>query len=167
MALPDSGKPVALILGGVAWRGRAAQKRASEFLESLDIMPMAPYDGQGMPLGKNAGYSGDWIIGGKYFLCPGIGNDTPVLRAPGGEIAIGFSADQLAALFEISTDELMASKPAKGTFNSGDQQAANHRLRNAAHFRFLYPEQTCYRDRRRAWRLDPTLTGRRARADAQ
>jgi hypothetical protein len=76
-------------------------------------MSMAPYAGQGAPLGKSAGYSGDWIIGGEYFLCPGIGDATPQLRGPGGQIAIGFSADHLASLFGISTGELMEANRRK------------------------------------------------------
>jgi hypothetical protein len=76
-------------------------------------MSMAPYVGQGVPLGKNAGFAGDWIIGGRYFLCPGIGDLTPQLRALTGEIAIGFSADRLAGLFGIAVDELMAANRRK------------------------------------------------------
>jgi hypothetical protein len=92
-----------LPLGSLSWRGH---------LEQMS-MPMAPYAGQGMQLGRNAGYSGDWIIGGRYFLCPGVGDDTPALRGSNGQIAIGFSTDRIAALFGISTNELMAANRRK------------------------------------------------------
>ena len=77
-------------------------------------MAMAPYPGQGDPLSANAGYSGDWIVAGEFFLCKGIGSNPVQLKHfASGKIAIGFSADDLAAQFGLTPDELMASNRRK------------------------------------------------------
>jgi hypothetical protein len=94
-------------------KGIAVANRYFNAIWERKVMSMAPYDGQGVPLGKSAGYSGDWIIGGRYFLCSGIGDQTPQLRARTGQIAIGFSADRLAGLFGITSDELMEANRRK------------------------------------------------------
>jgi hypothetical protein len=75
---------------------------------------MAPYRGQGDPLSASAGYTGDWIVGGEIFLCKGIGsNSVRLQQIASGKIAIGFSAEDLSALFRISPDELMAANRRK------------------------------------------------------
>src|ERR1700682_3841790 len=76
-------------------------------------MVMAPYPGQGTPLSEAVGYSGDWIVGGEFFLCPGIGDETAALRHRSGKLAIGFSADRLAQEFGISTDDLLSANRKK------------------------------------------------------
>lgn len=66
-------------------------------------MAMPPYQGQGDALHASAGYTGDWIVGGEFFLCKGIGdNPVEVKHIASGKIAIGFSAESLAAKFGIS-----------------------------------------------------------------
>jgi hypothetical protein len=71
-------------------------------------MAMAPYPGQGFPIDKKAGYLGDWIYAGKYFLCACTLVRGPTeLRNPYGNAAIGFSIDVLAEKFGLAPKEVI------------------------------------------------------------
>lgn len=71
-------------------------------------MAIAPYPGQGFPISKRAGYLGEWIYAGRYFLCVhALVRGAADVRSPTGAVAVGFSVDILAEKFGVSPIELM------------------------------------------------------------
>jgi hypothetical protein len=94
-------------------------------------MAMAPYPGQGFPIDKKAGYSGDWICAGKYFLCARTLVRVPTpLRNPNGNAAVGFSVDALAEKFGLAPKEVIdANRRGELSVEEAQQQSgANSKL---------------------------------------
>ncbi len=90
----------------------------------LASSPMAPYPGQGQPLPPGAGYTGEWISLGKYFLFEGITSNVVQVGHVSGARAIGFSAEYLAKLYNMPVAELFdANRKCELSINEAPIQA--------------------------------------------
>ena len=79
-------------------------------------MALPPYPGQGNRLPETTTFVGEWIIEDKVFIFrtnpPGSRGEFAGILLPDGEECDGFDADLLAALLEITAEELFATNRA-------------------------------------------------------